>query len=97
MMSDIGWVTLGLACATFGIRISGILLGRRIPQTGFWARALQGLPGSLIVALVTMSLMSGSIEEWLASGVALLVAIRTRSLPLVMLCGIVTICVLRAI
>lgn len=88
-------VIIGLAIATFGIRLSGVLLGERLPTTGPWARGLQALPGCLIASLVAVLLQSGGPVEWLAGAVALLVALFTRNLPLTMAAGIGAVYLLR--
>jgi uncharacterized membrane protein len=90
------WVVIAiLAIATFSIRLGGILLGQRLPTTGPWARALTALPGCLIIALVSVLILSGGINEWVAGGVSLLVALTTRNLPLTMVAGILVIFGLR--
>jgi uncharacterized membrane protein len=94
-MSDIARVILGLALANLTIRLGGFYLGAALPQTGAWARGLRALPGTLITALVTLQLINGGPAEWAAGGVALAVAIATRSLPLTMLAGILAIYALR--
>ena len=94
-MTEIWMVILGLTTATFGIRLTGVLLGQRIPQTGSWARALKALPGSLIVALVSVGLLQGGPQEWLAGALALVTAILTRNLPLTTAVGIAAIWALR--
>ena len=88
-------VIAGLAVGTFAIRLSGVLVGRRIPQQGAWARGLQALPGCLIVSLVAVSILSGGPREWAAGLVAAIVAIMSRNLPLTMASGIASIWVLR--
>ena len=94
-MNDTWLVILGLAVATFTIRLSGVLLGERLPTTGPWARGLQALPGCLIVSLVTVLLLCGGPAEWIAGCVALGVAIVTRNLPVTMVAGIGVIYLLR--
>lgn len=94
-MTENWLVIAGLMAATFAIRLSGVVLGQRIPQKGAWARALNALPGSLIVALVSVSLLSGGPREWLAGIAALGIAVTTRNLPLTMLTGIISIYLLR--
>ncbi|MFT4729034.1 MAG: putative membrane protein [Granulosicoccus sp.] len=90
------WVVIAiLAIATFGIRLGGILLGQRLPTTGPWARALNALPGCLIISLVSVLILSGGINEWVAGSVSLLVALTTRNLPLTMVAGILVIFGLR--
>ena len=94
-MDDIWLVILGLAAATFSIRMAGVMLGARLPQTGAWARALLALPGCLIVALVSVSLLSGGTNEWIAGAIAAAVAILSRSLLATMAAGIAAIWLLR--
>ncbi len=94
-MTDIWFIIIGLAAVTFSIRLSGILIGQRLPQQGPWARALNALPGSLIIALVSVSLLTVGPKEWIAGGIAAAVAIVTRNLPLTMVAGILTIWLLR--
>ncbi|NSY38665.1 AzlD domain-containing protein [Leisingera sp. ANG59] len=95
-MTETWTLILGLAAATFAVRLSGYLLGRRLPDHGHWARGLQALPGCLILSLVTYLMMQGGPQEWIAGSAALLVALLTRSLPLTMIAGIAAICLLRA-
>ena len=91
------WLVIGgLTIATFALRLSGILLGQRIPREGAWARALNALPGCLLVSLVSVALVSGGRKEWAAAVLAVAAAILTGSLPLTMAVGIASIWVLRA-
>ncbi len=94
-MTDNWLVIVGLAIATFAIRMSGVVLGERLPTTGPWARGLQALPGCLIVSLVTVLLLSGGPAEWIAGAIALGVAIVTKNLPVTMVAGIGAVYLLR--
>jgi len=89
MQSDNLLLIFLLAVATFTIRLSGVFIGQSLPQTGPWARGLKALPGCLIVSLVAVLLLEGSINEWIAGGLALVVALLTRSLIFTMVVGIV--------
>ncbi len=95
-MSEPVLLTLLLAAATFSIRFLGVVLGQHIPTTGPWARALNALPGCLIVSLVAVLLAKGGPNEWIGGAIALAVAFATRSLPLTMVVGIVAVWGLRA-
>tara|TARA_B110000046_G_scaffold90536_1_gene98501 strand:+ start:35 stop:334 length:300 start_codon:yes stop_codon:yes gene_type:complete len=94
-MNDIWLVIVGLAAATFSIRMAGAMLGARLPKSGAWARALQALPGCLIVALVSVSLLSDGPNEWIAGAIAAVVATLSRSLLATMVGGIAAIWFLR--
>ena len=95
-MTDQWIVILGLAIATFSIRISGYLLAAKLPSTGAWARAFAALPGCLIGALLAVIIVQGSSMQWIAAAVALGISLLTRSLALTMLGGILTIWLLRS-
>jgi len=94
-VTDAWIVILGLAVATFAVRLSGHVLGQNLPEHGPWARGLQALPGCLILSLVTYLLLQGGPQEWTAGAVALGVAVISRNLPLTMLAGVLVIVVLR--
>jgi uncharacterized membrane protein len=94
-MAETWFVILALTAGTFASRLSGVLIGQRIPQHGAWARWLYALPGCLIVSLVAISLLSGGPEEWSAGCVALVVAVVTKNLPVTMASGIAAIWLLR--
>ena len=62
---DERWAMIGaLAAGTFMIRFGGARLGQAIPHHGPAARALNALPGCLIVALVATSMLSAGPKEW---------------------------------
>ncbi len=94
-MTDFMTVTLALAAVTLLIRLSGVWVGHRLPQTGPVARGINALPGCLIVALVATLLMSGGPVEWLAGAIAAATALATRSLALTMAVGIVAVALMR--
>ena len=94
-MSETWIVIIGLTAATYAIRLTGVLVGQRVPSHGPWARALTALPGCLIVSLVSLSIVSGGPREWAAGAAALATAIVTRSLPLTMGVGIFAMWLLR--
>ena len=94
-MSEPLILTALLAVATFSVRYLGVVLGQHVPTTGRWARALNALPGCLIVSLVAVMLARGGPDEWIAAAIALGAAIATRNLPLTMIVGIAAVWALR--
>ena len=95
-MSEPLLLTALLAAATFSIRFLGVVVGQHLPERGPWTRALNALPGCLILSLVTVMLARGGPNEWIGAALALGVAVWTRSLPLTMLAGIAVVWALRA-
>lgn len=94
-MSEPVLISVLLAGATFSIRFLGVVLGQHVPTTGPWARALNALPGCLIVSLVAVMLARGGPNEWIGAAIALGVAFATRNLPVTMAVGIVVVWGLR--
>lgn len=94
-MSEAWLVIAALVLATLSVRLSGVALGQRLPSEGPWSRALNALPGCLIVSLVSVVLIGGGPREWTAAVIAAAVAIATRNLPLTMAAGILAIWLLR--
>ena len=95
-MSEPLLLTLLLAAATFSTRYLGVVLGQHLPERGPWTRALNALPGCLILSLVTVMLAGGGPNEWIGAAVAVGFAAWTRSLPLTMIAGIASVWALRA-
>lgn len=96
-MTDEVLLTALLAAATFSIRYLGVVLGQYLPAGGPWTRALNALPGCLIVSLVAVMLAGGGPDEWIGAAAALGVALATRSLPLTMIAGIAVVWALRTL
>lgn len=94
-MSEPVLISVLLAGATFSIRFLGVVLGQHVPTTGPWARALNALPGCLIVSLVAVMLARGGPNEWIGAAIALGVAFATRNLPVTMAVGIAVVWGLR--
>lgn len=94
-MTETWSVILALTVGTISIRLSGVLIGQRIPKEGAWTRGLRALPGCLIVSLVAVSLLSGGPREWSAGIFATVIAIVTKNLPITMAGGIAAIWLLR--
>jgi uncharacterized membrane protein len=93
---DERWALIGaLALGTFTIRFAGARLGQAIPREGPAARALNALPGCLIVSLVATSMLTGGWREGTAGAVALAAAVVTRNVPATMACGIAAVWALR--
>jgi uncharacterized membrane protein len=90
------WVTIiGLGGASFAIRLSGFLLASQIPRDGVWARALQALPGCLMVSLVSLMMLNGTTLEWISAMMVLALAAMTRKPTVAMFAGMMIIAALR--
>lgn len=79
---------LGMAAATYALRIGGLLLAGYLPRRGRWAAAFEQVPGAVMVAIVAPAILAAGPLGWIAAAACAGVALRTRNLLLTMLVGI---------
>jgi len=88
---------LGMGLVTFATRAGGLFLIGRVKLSPFVQNWLTYLPGCVLLAIVAPSIYSGGIPDALAGLITLLVALKTRNLPLAMVVGVASVVALRAI
>lgn len=82
------WMLIGvLAVAAFSVRVLGLIAGDRIRASRF-SRALDDVPGLIIVSLVAASLADQPFGTWVAAAVALIVAWASNHVILTMCAGV---------
>ncbi len=88
-MSGWGWLgAVGAAAAvTYGLRVTGLLVSDWLPRKGPVRRALDALPGAILVSLVVPSAIHSGPWGLVATGVTACTALRTRNVFLAMLAG----------
>lgn len=93
------WTTLtilGMAGVTILTRISGILLMRHVVIRGRMAAALEAMPGSVLMAIVTPTAFAAGLPEAIASAITMILAWKLPMLVAV-LCGVSLVVVLRLV
>lgn len=86
-----------MALATYATRAGGLWLASRFDlseRAGAW---LDQIPGAILVSLVAPVVLTGGFAEALAAVAVVIVALRTGSLPVAMVAGVVAVVVLRAL
>jgi uncharacterized membrane protein len=85
---------LGMAVATYGCRLTGLLLGGRLALSGRSKAALDAIPPAVLTAVIAPTLLATGWPETLAGAVTILAALR---LPLigVIATGVAAVVVLR--
>ncbi len=85
---------LGMALATYGCRLTGLLLGGRLALSGRAKAALDAIPPAVLTAVIAPTLLATGWPETLAGAVTILAALR---LPLigVIATGVAAVVVLR--
>ena len=86
----------GMAIATVLTRFTGFGLVQRISVEGRLARALEAVPGAILVSLIAPIVLAKGPAESVAALVTLLIASRAPTLPAVA-GGVATVAILRAI
>jgi uncharacterized membrane protein len=75
---------LGMAIATYGCRLTGLLLGGRLALSGRAKAALDAIPPAVLTAVIAPTLLATGWPETLAGAVTILAALR---LPLIGVIG----------
>ncbi len=86
-----------MAAATYLCRLGGVWLMDHLPPTPRTRRALQALPGSIIVSTVVPLGVMGGTAALIALGVAMFVMFKLRRDVLALVAGMVTVALLRQI
>ncbi|MGQ3354764.1 MAG: AzlD family protein [Phreatobacter sp.] len=85
---------LGMAVASYGCRLTGLLLGGRLALAGRAKAALDAIPAAVLTAVIAPTLLATGWPETLAGAITILAALR---LPLigVIATGVAAVVVLR--
>ncbi|OKH88652.1 AzlD family protein [Thalassospira sp. TSL5-1] len=78
---------LGMAVVTYGMRLGGLLMADRLPQTGRWAHVLERLPGAVLISVWVPSALSAGLIGMIGACATLLAMIITRNLFAAMIAG----------
>lgn len=84
-----------MALATYATRAGGLWLASRLDLSGRVEAWLGYIPGAILVSLVAPTVLASGLAEAFAALAVVLVALRTRSLPLAMVVGVGAVLVLR--
>ena len=85
----------GMVLVTTAIKVSGLLLANRLPQTGFIAAWMRHIPGAVLASLVAPAIVTGSAAEVVAALATALVFFVTRNLFAAMATGVVAVFLVR--
>jgi branched-subunit amino acid transport protein len=83
------------ALLVWGIRFLGLVLGEKLPRTGFWKRAMDALPGAVFAALVFPGIVGAGIPGGVAAGVIFAAIRKTGNVLLALFLGVGTVALLR--
>ena len=86
-----------VACGvvTYGLRLSGLLLADKLPQSGRVRAFMDALPGTLMISLIAPSVIANGVWGGIATLCTALCALRTKSPLLAMLLGMAIIAIQR--
>ena len=86
-----------MALVTYATRAGGLWIANRFDlseRAGAW---LDAIPAAILVSLVAPTVLTGGPAEALAAVAVVIVALKTGSLPLAMVAGVVAVVVFRAL
>ena len=85
----------GMVLVTLAVKVSGLLLANRLPQTGFIAAWMRHIPGAVLASLVAPAIVTGSPAEVVAALATALMFFVTRNLFAAMATGVVAVFLVR--
>ncbi|NJB66654.1 putative membrane protein [Desulfobaculum xiamenense] len=83
------------ALVTYSLRAGGLLLAERLPQSGRIRKAMDALPGTIMVSLVAPSVFAAGAGGMAGAALTVLVAWRTGNVFVAMLAGMAVVAVER--
>ena len=85
----------GMVLVTTAVKVGGLLLANRLPQSGFIAAWMRHIPGAVLASLVAPAIVTGSAAEVVAALATALVFFVTRNLFAAMATGVVAVFLVR--
>ena len=82
---------LAMALAAYAVRAGGLLIGRRLPQSGPVAEWLREVPAAILVAVVAPEIFRGGPTAVLGAAVTAFVMWKSRNLFLAIGTGVLTV------
>jgi uncharacterized membrane protein len=82
---------IAMAVAAYAVRAGGLLIGRRLPQTGPVAEWLREVPAAILVAVVAPEIFRGGPAAVLGAIITALVMWRSRNLFLAIGAGVLAV------
>ena len=89
-------VILAMALATYATKAGGLWLVGRLEVGERTETALELLPGVIVVSILAGELLEAGPAEWIAAGVAAVVARETGNLPLALGAGVAAVLAVRS-
>ena len=88
-------VILGVAVATYGLRLGGLLLAERLPKNGVFHRFMEALPGTILLSLVAPGILPAGPWGAVAATATALLTWKTSNVFLAMLTGVAIVAIAR--
>lgn len=85
-------VAVGLAAiATYSLRLGGLLLATRFPQSGRFRNGMDALPGALLFSLVVPAIATEGLWGVVATILTAVIVMRTRNTLAAMIVGMLVV------
>ncbi len=84
---------LGMAAVTYSMRLGGLIMADRLPQTGRWAHVLERLPGAVLISVWVPSALSAGPIGITGAATTVITMIISRNLFAAMIAGMVLVAV----
>ena len=90
------WITILLsALVTYTLRVGGLLLAGKLPQSGRFRCFMDALPGTILLSLIAPGVFSAGLWGVIAASCTAVCTYKTRNVFLAMLMGVAIVAVSR--
>jgi len=80
---------IGLAAiVTYSLRLGGLMLASKLPDSGRWKRFMDALPGTILVSLIAPGIVSAGLWGGIGALATAVCAYKTKNVILSMLLGV---------
>lgn len=88
-------VILITAIVTYALRLGGLLLATKLPNSGRVRSFMNALPGTILISLVAPEVMAAGLWGVIATGCTALTAYKTKNIFISMLVGVLIMAIQR--
>lgn len=90
------FITIGAAAlVTYSLRLGGLMLASKLPQSGRFRQFMDALPGTILLSLIVPGMVTAGVIGGVAAGCTAICAYKTKNAFISMLVGVLVVALYR--